>query len=146
MYVKSNELTDNVTINKIDILFISNIDFIITKNMSISEISSQTTLLSMSDLELDSNTDFDYNRSSFSEKYRKKYKESEYIYKDWLKSTKSEFRIVKTEIKEKLLEIERHKKESIELYNSILESHELFKKSMGSISQMKKRKFSEVEE
>lgn len=112
--------------------------------MSISEISSQTTLLSMSDLDLD--LDSKSKVSSFSERYREKYREREYIYKDWLKSTKSEFQIVKTQIKEKLLEIERHKKESIELYNSILESHELFKKSMVSIRQLKKRKFSEVEE
>jgi hypothetical protein len=107
--------------------------------MSFSEISSKTTLLSMSLLGSESSN------TSFTERYREKYKDRTHIYEDWLKTARSSVEYISKEIDAKLLEIQKQQKISVELYEEITESHRIFQESMISIKQPKKRKYSEVE-
>lgn len=100
--------------------------------MSISEISTNTTRISMNDIESFGST------TSFSERYREKYKKQEFIYNDWMKSTKYQMNVMKKEIEEQLAEIKVERKKSLELYESIKNTSGLYK------IRPKKRKFSEV--
>ena len=106
--------------------------------MSFSEVSSQTTLLSLSLLGTESSI-------SFSERYREKYKDQKYIYEDWLKQAKPVVINMVKEIDSKMIELKIQQKTSAELYESIKESHRDFQESMSCLRQPKKRKISDIE-
>jgi len=106
--------------------------------MSFSEVSSQTTLLTMSLLGTESSI-------SFSERCREKSKDQKYIYEAWLKQAKPIVINMAKEIDSKIIELKIQQKTSAELYESIKESHRDFQESMSCLRQPKKRKLSEVE-
>jgi len=114
--------------------------------MSISEVSSQSTLLTMSYLDLDSIGSDSFINRPFSEKYKEKYKERNYIYEDWLKYTKSSITAMKREIYLEIDECKSNQKKTLKLFEEIKESHRIFQNSMSDIRKPQKRKFSEVEE
>ena len=107
--------------------------------MSISEVSSKSTILSMSYL---SETNYS---GSIIERYREKYRDRRFIYEDWLKQAKTTVTEISKEIDSKLIENRAQQKTTAELYATIKESHQLFQNSMSCFRQAKKRKFAEVE-
>jgi len=107
--------------------------------MSISEVSSKSTILSMSYL---SETNYS---GSIIERYREKYRDRRFIYEDWLKHTKTTVKEMSKEIDSKITENREHQRTTVELYESIKESHHSFQNTMSYLRQAKKRKFSEVE-
>jgi len=107
--------------------------------MSISEVSSKTTLLSMGYL-----SEKNYSGSVI-ERYREKYRDRRFIYEDWLKQAKTAVTEISNEIDSKIIENREQQKTTTELYATIKESHQLFQNSMSCLRQAKKRKFAEVE-
>jgi len=110
--------------------------------MSISEVSSQTTLLTASYI----GSDFSNTTRSLTEHYREKYKDRNSIYEDWLKTARSSIKSMTKEIDSKINEIKAQQKTSAELYADIIESDRLFQTSMNCVRHPKKRKISEIEE
>lgn len=114
--------------------------------MSISEISSQSTLLTMSYIDLESIGSGSFTNIPFSEKYKDKYNNQSYIYEDWLKYTKSSINVMKTELDLEMNECKSNQKKTLKLFDEIKERHRLFQNSMSILRNPKKRKFSEVEQ
>jgi hypothetical protein len=102
--------------------------------MSISEVSSQSTLLTMSYLDVDSIGSGSLTNRPFSEKYREKYKERSYIYEDWLKYVKSSISSMKNDIEFKIVECKSNQKNTEKLIDEIKESHEEFKKTYSCLT------------
>ena len=111
--------------------------------MSISEVSSQSTLLSLSYIGVDRSNGS--GSESIIERYREKYRDRRFIYEDWLKQAKTTVTEISKEIDSKLIENRAQQKTTAELYATIKESHQLFQNSMSCFRQAKKRKFAEVE-